>query len=130
MRDTGSRAQRRRTNSARRRQATSSTTRSGRAISSAGEQPIAAAASKRASRSGPSTSASARKREASRTSSRRDFVCIAVRSASIGLGTGMALHGRELARLVIGDERVDELIERDAIEHRVELVQREIYAVL
>ena len=52
------------------------------------------------------------------------------RAIAIASGSGMALHRRELAGLVIGDERVDQLVERGPLEHLLELVQGEVDAVI
>ena len=42
----------------------------------------------------------------------------------------LLLHGGKLARLMLGDQRIDQLIERFAFEHQIKLVQRQPDAVV
>ena len=113
---------------ARRRQRRPQTHRSGRAISSAAPSPVARPRKQaRIDARRLDAGVGERARSAARPARRAAPVAHA---RAIGSSTGMALHGRELARLMIGDERVDQLVERRALEHRVELVQRQVDAMI
>ena len=84
------------------------------------DTPAAAAVSRRASRPASSTPAALN-------------ACWAARAASasvIGISGGIAFHVGELARLVLGDQHVDDFVECPAGQHLVELVKREVYAVV
>ncbi len=98
--------------------------RSGRAMISAVSTPAAAATRSRASRPASSTPAAASARCTARAAS--PSVSPSPRAAA---ASGI-FHVRQLARLVVGDQRVDQLVERRTLQHRIELVQRHVDAMV
>src|SRR5438132_4087800 len=100
--------------------------RSGRARICAADKERTAASSRRAS--SPAFSTPARRKSA--VACRRAAANVSSSTGASASRIGVLIHGCQLARLVLGDERVDQLVERGALEHLLELVQREADAMI
>src|SRR5262249_31583824 len=74
--------------------------------------------SRRASPAGPSTPASPKLREAA-----RNAAATVAALAAPASGGDILVHGGELARLLLGDQCVDEIVEGAALEDLLELMQ-------
>src|SRR5215831_7837708 len=98
--------------------------RSGRAKTCAAEHPTAADSNRRASLPAPSMPARLRSAVARRKAS-PSVSCWTAPASGIA-----ALHGRELTRLMLGDQSIDQFVERGAFQHLLELVQRQADAVI
>ena len=115
MRDSGSRDSRRRASSASRfAPPPRRVTRSGSATSWAWTSPVAAASRRRASRRGSAMPAGASRSPISRSASARSRHSTSARRR----------------RLILGDQRVDDLVQRLARHHLVDLVERQVDAVV
>src|SRR5262245_36303177 len=95
-------------------------------IRSAAVNPLAAASSRRASDPGVSTPDAASLLAAARSASRKVSTSAAIRGSNISV----AFHRGELARLMFGDECIDQFVELRPFQHRLQLVQRQIDAMV
>src|SRR5262249_49217645 len=122
MRETGSRAMRRAMKRPKLSICAALSGRSGRASTCAADHPSAADSNRRASLPAPSMPARWRAAVARRRASPSPTWAAS--------GVSRLLHGCELARVMLGDQSIDQLVERGAFQHLVELVQRQADAVI
>src|SRR5258708_173991 len=126
MRDTGSRATRRATQRPTLAASWALSDRSGRERTRAADKERTAARSRRASSPALSTPA----RRSSAVACRRAAPSVSCATVPPASRIAILIHGRQRARLMLGDERVDQLVERGALEHLLELVQRQADAMI
>src|SRR5204863_5117416 len=126
MRDTGSRATRRATLRPTLSASSGLSVRSGRVRICAVDKPRAAASSRRASSPAPSTPA----RRRSVVACCRAPPSVSCATVTVTSRITVLVHRRQRARLMLGDECVDQLVERSAFEHLLELVQRQADAMI
>src|SRR5436853_3558948 len=126
MRDTGSRATRRATQRPTLSASSGLSVRSGRARTCAADSARTAPSSRRASSPAFSTPA----RLSCAVACRSAAPSVSCATVTVTSRITVLVHRRQRARLMLGDECVDQFVERGALEHLLELVQRQADAMI